>query len=96
METKVKKKEMPLARAPTHKKYYVTNVRGGSTSQDIRFELLNEKMETKEGVIYIADAQIILNGIGAKRLKHFLDSAIKKFEEENGPIKMDPKKDLWI
>jgi hypothetical protein len=80
-------------RTHSHKKYYVTNIIGGLTSQDIRFELLNEILESEEGRHYVADAMIILSPIGAKRLQKELNESIKKYESENGTIPLEPTKE---
>lgn len=76
-----------VMRALSHKKYYVTNVVGGVTDQDFRFELLNEKISThKTNWRYISDAMIILTPIGAKNLLELLQKNIDIWENEKGKI----------
>jgi len=90
-------KEIVRIRAPTHKKYYVTRIEGGLTSQDFRFELMNEKMKNEKGdEVYISDALIILNPIGAKRLFTKLKESIKEYESENGEISLDLKNEKYV
>lgn len=87
----------PILRAPTHQKYYVTNIRGGATSQDIRFELLNEKIKgEKDEIVFISDALIILTPIAAKRLSRKLAEAISETEKRLGPIPDDVEQDIFI
>ncbi len=82
-----------VMRAPNHKKYYVTNVVGGTTDQDIRFELFNEKVQSERsnGWNYISDAMIILTPIGAKKLFLELQRNLELWESEKGKIEIDAK-----
>ena len=88
---KTKKMDSKVLRGPRHIKYYVTNVVGGLTDQDFRFELLNEKVkdDTKSEWNYIADAMIILSPIGAKRLVTQLTKYIEIYESEKGVIETE-------
>ncbi len=81
-------KNSEVMRAPNHKKFYVTNVVGGLTDQDFRFELMNEKIQKEKGKgwQYISDSMIILTPIGAKRLFLALKENIDIFENEFGKI----------
>lgn len=91
------KKELNIMRSPTFAKYYVTNAKGGLTSQDFRFELLNEKLQNnKNEEAYISDALVIFSFIGAKRFQVVLNKAISEYEKENGEIPLEPKKDKYI
>ena len=84
-------------RAPSHKKFYVTNIKGGVTSQDFRFELLNEKLkDDKDDEAYVSDALIILTPIGAKRMFAVLKDSIELYEKEHGEIPQDPQDDKYI
>ena len=81
-----------IFRAPNHKKYYVTNVSGGITDQDFRFELLNEKIkDSKTNWKYISDSMIILTPVGAKRLFEELKKNLDIWENENGKISVESK-----
>ena len=94
---KKKIKESSVFRAPNHKKYYVTNIVGGLTDQDIRFELLNEKIrdDKKASWNYIADAMVIFTPLGAKRLFEDLKKYLDVWENEKGKIVI-PKSDKHI
>ena len=84
-----------IFRAPNHHKYYVTNISGGLTDQDFRFELLNEKIrETSKRDNqwkFISDAMIILTPTGAKRLFEELKKHLEVWENENGKIETESK-----
>lgn len=91
MSKKEEINDSTVVRAPNHKKYYVTNVVGGLTDQDIRFELFNEKItnEKSTGWRYISDAMIILTPVGAKKLFLELKRNLDVWENENGKIEID-------
>jgi hypothetical protein len=74
----------------------VTDVQGGITSHDFRFELLNEKIRKGKNWIYISDGMIILSPIGAKRLLKKLQDSVLTYEKENGIIPLNPKDDKII
>ncbi|MFW5852487.1 MAG: DUF3467 domain-containing protein [Nanoarchaeota archaeon] len=82
------KEEEVFSRAPEYRKYYVTNVKGGMTEHDIRFELLNERINDGKNDIFIADAGVFMSFIGAKRLFNELKKAIEEYEKKNGNIKL--------
>ncbi len=86
---KTPKKE--IMRNPNYSKIYVTNVEGGLTSHDFRFELLNEKIEQNKKWIYVSDGLLILTPIGAKRLMKKLEASINVYEKEHGTIPEDPE-----
>lgn len=95
----ISKKEISnqVLRAPLFNKYYVTNVIGGLTNQDFRFDLLNEKIAKEDGSwTYISDALIILTPLGAKRLLNLLSETITIYEKENGEIKESDSKEKVI
>ncbi len=77
-----------VIRAPNHRKFYVTNIVGGLTDQDFRYELLNEKIknEATNGWGYVSDAMIILSPAGAKRLFEVLKKNLAVWEDEKGVI----------
>jgi hypothetical protein len=81
-----KTEELPIMRSPTFMKFYVTNITGGLTDQDFRFELLNEKIELDDEWYAISDGLIILSPQGAKKLFIKLEECIKLYEAENGAI----------
>lgn len=100
--TSRKKKEIKInqsiGRNPTtYVKLYATNVIGGLSSQDFRFELLNEKIrgENKEW-IYVSDGLLILSPIGAKRFLVALQQAVNVYEKQNGPIPINPKEEKMV
>jgi hypothetical protein len=76
----------PVFRAPLFQKYYATNVLGGLTEADFRFEVLNEKTLTDEGWSYVSDALIILNPKAMKKLYLLLEKAVKFHEQRKGAI----------
>ena len=68
-------------------KFYVTNIRGGLTDQDFRFELMDEQLlDKKDEWCYVSDAMIILSPVGAKRLFNRLKECIEVYEKEKGII----------
>lgn len=80
-------KQQPIIRNPNFMKFYVTNIRGGLTDADFRFELLNEQIQDeKEKWCYVSDALIILSAKGAKRLYERLKKCIEIYEKEHGII----------
>ncbi len=69
-------------------KYYVTNIKGGLTTQDFRYELMNEKVldgDSNEWV-YVSDALLILSPTAAKRFYDSLKKDIDFYEREHGVI----------
>ena len=76
----------PVFRAPLFQKYYATNVIGGLTEADFRFEVLNEKTLTDEGWAYVSDALVILNPKAMKKLYLLLEKAVKFHEQTKGAI----------
>jgi hypothetical protein len=96
-ETKHKDSEARILRAPTYVKYYVTNVKGGTTLQDFRFELMNEKIKAEDdNVIFITDAQIILSPIGAKRLLMLLSASVAEYESKKGEISLESNDEQFV
>lgn len=96
-ETQTPSKEnITISRAPNFAKYYATNVKGGLTNQDFRYQLMNEKFynEDTEEWLYIVDALIILSPIAAKKLLKTLENDINTYEAENGIIQTEYKEDL--
>ncbi len=77
-----------VIRVPNFSKYYITNIKGGLTTQDFRYELMNEKIydEEEDEWTYIADAMIILSPTAAKRLFDTLENNIELYEREHGEI----------
>jgi len=75
-------------RVPNFVKHYVTNIKGGLTTQDFRYELMNEKIYDEEADewTYIADALVILSPTAAKRLYDQLRGDIELYEREHGVI----------
>jgi len=67
-ELKEEKNEETVSflRVPNFVKHYVTNIKGGLTTQDFRYELMNEKIYDEEADewTYIADALVILSPRG--------------------------------
>lgn len=72
-------------------KIYSTNLIGGGTKYDFRFELLSEKIKglTDDRWIYVSDALIILTPQAAKKLHTTLDKYLKAYEKDHGEIE-DP------
>lgn len=87
---------IPVIRVPNFIKYYVTNIKGGLTTQDFRYELMNEKIydEEEKEWTYIADAMIILSPTAAKRLFDILANNIELYEREHGEIPTEFDDDL--
>lgn len=86
---KKKEKESEIIRAPNFQKFYVTNVEGGISNQDFRFELMNEKLIDKKGEILISDALLILSPIAAQRLYEKLGKNIELYQKKFGKIETD-------
>lgn len=82
----ISKKKAMISRVPNFAKYYVTNVKGGLTNHDFRFELLNERIGNKKDWSYVSDALVILSPIGAKRLLSLLKEMVDVYEKEKGKI----------
>jgi hypothetical protein len=55
---------------------------------DIRIELLNEKRETEDKIIFYSDGLAILTPEAAKKLSLELKEVIEKYEIENGEIRI--------
>ena len=87
---------IPVIRVPNFSKYYITNIKGGLTTQDFRYELMNEKIyvEEEDEWTYVADAMIILSPTAAKRLFNTLESDIESYEREHGEIPTEFDEDL--
>lgn len=75
-----------LMLANAHRKYYVTNIMGGITEQDFRFELLNQKIGEGKKMYFVSDALVILSPIGAKKLFLKLRDCLQVWENERGII----------
>lgn len=84
-----KKKDMSVVRVPNFVKVYATNVTGGITNQDFRFELLNEKIYDGKEWVLLSDALVILSPLGAKKLFNLLKQMIETYEKEKGEINVD-------
>lgn len=96
MNKKIQNKQIEksaILRAPSHKKYYVTNISGGLTDQDFRYELLNEKIKDgkTKGWEFVSDAMIILTPMGAKKLFESLKKSLDIWENEHGKIDTESK-----
>lgn len=89
-------KKISISRAHNFIKHYVTNIDGGLTSIDFRYQLMNEKFYNAddEEWIYIADALVILSPVAAKRLFNKLEKDIDTYEAEHGVIQTNFEKDL--
>lgn len=85
-----------IVRVPNFTKYYVTNIHGGETTQDFRYELMNEKVydADDEEWNYVSDALVILSPVAAKRLLLKLSEDIQSYEEEHGEIETKFEEDL--
>ncbi len=83
-----KKIQTSVLRAHNFQKLYGTNLVGGGTQYDFRFELFNEKIkiDANKGWSYISDALIILTPQAAKKLFTILDKYVKEFEKDHGTI----------
>ncbi|MDV0446514.1 hypothetical protein MsAg5_03560 [Methanosarcinaceae archaeon Ag5] len=79
-----------IIRVPVFPKFYVTNIAGGATDQDFRYELLNEKSYDSENEKwnYYSDGLLILSPVGAKKLWNKLSADINLYEREHGIISM--------
>lgn len=86
-----KRKQTSILRSHNFQKFYGTNLVGGGTKYDFRFELFNEKIKIQPNKdwSYISDALIILTPQAAKKLYSKLDKYIKKFEKDHGTLE-DP------
>lgn len=86
-----KKIQTSVLRSHNFQKLYGTNLVGGGTQYDFRFELFNEKIkiDANKGWSYISDALIILTPQAAKKLFTILDKYVKEFEKDHGTIE-DP------
>lgn len=83
-----KKKVTFVLRNQNFQKLYGTNLTGGGTDYDFRFELFNEKIKlgpNKEWS-YVSDALIILTPSAAKKLNSILDKYLKAYEKDHDPI----------
>lgn len=88
-------RETVMRNPSNYVKIYATRIRGGLTSHDFRFELMNEKvkMNEKDPWTLVSDGMVILSPIGAKRFLVDLQKSVEEFERINGPIPLEPKKD---
>ena len=86
--TKEKQLIKKRVRTPDFKKFYATNINCGVTNQDIRIEVMNEKLIDGDGEFELIEALIIFSPIGAKKLLNELSKVIKVYERENGVIKI--------
>lgn len=84
---------LPINRSPTFEKLYATNFIGGLTSQDIRVEVINEKLKDEDGWCAISDALLIMTPRGAKRLQVILNESLKLYEESHGAINLEEEKE---
>ena len=80
-----------VVRVPNFFKHYVTNIAGGVTTQDFRYELMNEKIydEEENKWTYVADSLLILSPVAAKRLLIKLTDDMNVHEREHGEIITD-------
>ena len=78
-----------VLRALNITKFYATNVRGGPTTQDFRFQLMNEKILDEDEWHYVSDALVILTPTAAKRLLTLLDKFVASYEKEHGKIQTE-------
>lgn len=80
-----------VIRVPNFVKHYVTNIIGGATTQDFRYELMNEKIydEDNDEWNYVGDGLLILSPVAAKILLIELSSDIDLYEKEHGEIKTE-------
>ena len=76
-----------VIRAPLFQKYYATNVRGGLTDQDFRFEFFNEQLFSEGKWQYISDCMVVMSPRGAKTLSVILQDALALYEREHGVIR---------
>ncbi|AKB67394.1 DUF3467 domain-containing protein [Methanosarcina mazei] len=88
--------KIAISRAHNFSKYYVTNIDGGLTNQDFRYQLMNEKLYDQEDKewLYIADALVILSPIAAKKMFNKLAKDLDTYEAKHGTIQTDFEKDL--
>ena len=91
------KKPKTIVRGRSFQKIYATNLIGGGTEFDFRFELFNEKIKfpPDNKWTYVSDAMIILTPQAARKLQKLLDNFIKKYERDKGqdigePDLLDP------
>jgi|SRR5206468_8022815 len=83
-----------LYRVPNFTKLYATNVQGGPTNQDFRFHVMNEKLRDEDGWHSVSDALIILTPAAAKNLLRLLETFIRRYEKDHGPVQTDFKEEL--
>lgn len=77
-----------IERDANYLKYYVTNVMVHPTDIDIRFEVFNERQAHGKHWDLVADAGLILTPEAALLLRDQLGSALKKYEESHGQVKL--------
>lgn len=95
-----KKKIPSVLRSHNFPKLYGTNLIGGGTEYDFRFELFNEKIKigANNHWSYVSDALIILTPQAAKKLHSLLNKYVEHYEKDHGtiddpdPIKIDEDK----
>ncbi len=91
-----KNEERNIMRVPNFLKFYATNIHGGISTQDFRFEILNEKVKEDSKWVFVSDAMVILSPTAAKRLHKFLEDAISTYEAEHGVIPTEfPKEKMY-
>lgn len=69
-------------------KIYATNIKAYQTDVDIRIELLNEKRETENELIFYSDGLAMLTLEAAKKLSIELHKLIEQHEAKYGEIKL--------
>lgn len=74
-------------RTPDFRKYYATDIKSGLRDNDIRIELMNEKMNADKNMVDLVDAMMILSPVAAKKLLMQLSEIVKVYEQENGKIR---------
>ena len=90
-KTQTKRNRTSILRSHTFQKLYCTNLIGGGTKYDFRFELFNEKIksDTDKEWLYVSDALVILTPQAAKKLYSTLNKYVKEYEKDHGTIE-DP------
>jgi len=82
-----------VTRSPSFVKLYATKVIGGRTKDDIRFEILNEKLkiaeENQERWVYVSDALVMLTENAARELLKILKEALEDNDAEGYRVDND-------
>lgn len=83
--------EIRTIRPFNYTKYYVTNIKGGLTTQDFRYELMNEKVLDGDSNkwVYVSDALLILSPAAAKKFYEAIKKDIELYEREHGLIQTE-------